>query len=138
MLNQPNPDIPPKMTACLIDVSEHCSEDFLAKCGGKIYMSGFYDDNVNTYCCSTTPSVFVDVIELVPETYPEDEDAREALSEELLEAHTADDSGYYNRRDIERMRADHPERFKDLGMTFDEDENPEEMVREHLCGNPVF
>jgi len=141
MLNQPNPNIPDKFVACLIDISEYCSPELLERCGGKAYYSGFFNDAVNTYCCSMTPSVFVDVIELVPEQYPEDEDASNALNEELLELLTPDDGGYYDRRDVERMKGCNPERFRVLDLSFDEDEADQERcdgVREYLQGNPCF
>jgi hypothetical protein len=137
-LNDPRPDIEPKYIACLIDISEHCSEEILARCGGKLYMSGFYDDNLNTYLCSPEPCIFVDVIELVPEKYPEEEPARDNLNCELIEAHTMDDSGYYGRRDIERRRERNPDHFQELSFTFDADDKPEDEVREHLQGNPRF
>lgn len=138
MLNERNPESPPKFLACKIEVSQHCSPDFLARCGGKIFLSGFFDDSVNTHCCSLTPSVYVDVIELVAEAYPEDEATREALYEELREVHTIDDSGYYGRRDIERMKERNPDHFKDVDLTFDEDDDPSDKVREYLSGNPEF
>ena len=136
MLNQPNSDIPPKMTACLIDVSEHCSEEFLDRCGGKVYLSGFFDDSVNTYCCSLTPSVYVEGLEFVPERYPEDEELSEELNGELLE--NAAEGSYVNRSDIERMRKESPDNFEVLELTFDEDDDPSEVAREYLQGNPRF
>ena len=138
-LNDPRPDIEPKFIACILDISEHCSEEFLARCGGKVYLSGFYDDNVNTYLCCSTPSIFVEGLQFVPEVYPEDEPTREALFCELTEIFTMEDIGnYYERRQIERMREKNPDHFSEVGLTFDEDEKPEDEVREHLQGNPCF
>jgi hypothetical protein len=126
----------PKYIACLLDVSSYCSEDFLARCGGAVYLSAFFDDSVNTFCCSQTPSVFVEELEHVPEKYPEDEAARETLNEELLDLPLL---CFYTRRvDIEKLKVEHPDRFKALDFTFDEDDDPAEVVREHLQGNPVF
>lgn len=136
MLNQPNPDIPPKFIACRIDMSDCCSEDFLDRCGGKVYLSGFFDDNLNTYCCSAEKMIFVEGLEFVPEKYPEGEGLYTQLAEELLE-NAAEDS-YYSRSDIDRLRKESPDNFEALELTFDEDENPSEEVREYLQGNPVF
>jgi len=133
-----NTDIEPKFVACLIDVTEHCSPDFVERCGGRVYESGFFDDNLDTYICSAEKMIFVDVLELVPEKYPEDEEASEALNCDLLEAVTADDSGYYGRSQIERMREANPDHFVELDITFDEDGDPSDEVREHLQGNPRF
>jgi hypothetical protein len=137
-LNDPRPDIKPEFIACLIDISHLCTPELLARCGGKLFYSGFFDDSVNVHICSFTPSVYVDVIELVAEKYPEDEATREALYEELRREHTIDDNGYYNRGDIERMKRHNPDHFKVLGLTFDEDDDPDDVVREHLQGNPCF
>ena len=126
----------PKYIACLLDVSSYCSEDFLARCGGAVYVSCFFDDSVNTYCCSLTPSVFVEELEHVPGRYPEDEAESERLNLDLLEIETRD--AYYTRRDIEKLKLEHPDRFKPLDLTFDEDDDPSEVVREHLQGNPEF
>lgn len=144
MLNKPRPDIPDNFVACLIDVSQYYldSEEgraLLERCGGKIYESGFFNDAVNTHICSLTPSVYVEVLELVPERYPDEEPARNDLWEELNNLHTIDDSGYYDRSDIERLRTEHPDRFKVLGDVEGEtDKAKHEAVREELQGNPVF
>jgi len=39
----------PRYIACRIDVSPYCQSDFLARCGGKVYLTGFFDDSVNTH-----------------------------------------------------------------------------------------
>ena len=129
--SEPHTIVPPNtFFACLIDISEHCGAEFLERCGGKVYLSGFFDDSVNTYLCSMTPSVFVEMIGLVPERYPEDEALADALNNELLEGSLDDE--YHLRSDIDRMRTQKLE-----GLDF-EDEDPSEVVREYLQGNPVF
>jgi hypothetical protein len=139
MLNQPNPAIPDKFIACKIDISEHCSPELLARCGGALYLSGFYNDAVDTFICSAERMIFVDVIELVPEQYPDEEDLAESLNSDLIELHTEDDSGYYSRHDIERLRGAHPDRFKEIvGVDFEDYRNPSDAVRADLQGNPVF
>jgi len=140
-------DIKPKFIACLIDVSAHCSEEFLARCGGKVYLSGFYDDNLDTHCCSFTPMVDVTYMGYVAEEYPEDEEAREALHEELMDIAAENEAGgYYMRRSMEVVRKKHPERFVVLDMELETDEELDqdtqrrewnEQVMESLSGNPV-
>lgn len=136
MLNQPNPDIKPAFVACKIDMSEHCSPEFLVRCGGKVYLSGFYDDNLNTYICSAEKMIYVHALEFVPEKYPEDEEAADALNNELL-MDTVDDD-YFSRSDLERLRKEHPDNFEVLELTFEESDDPAEEVREYLQGNPRF
>lgn len=135
-LNQPNPDIKPAFIACRLDMSEYCSPEFVARCGGKVYLSGFYDDNLNTYICSAQKMIYVHALEFVPEKYPEDEEARNTLNEELLEDTVDDD--YFSRATIERLRKEHPDNFRAVEITFDEDDDPAEEVREYLQGNPEF
>jgi hypothetical protein len=136
-----SPEIPPKFIACLIDVSGQCSPELIERCGGKVYISGFFDDSVNTHLCSFSPSVWVEVVSIEPERYPEDETASNDLNEELLGLLTHEDNDYWNRRDIERMKEANPDHFKDLDFDFDEgltDNERHDEVREHLQGNPVF
>lgn len=131
----------PKFVACLIDISAYAEPDFLARCGGKVYLSGFFDDSVNTYCCSATPSVFVGALELVAETYPEEDSAREALYEELLETSATLEGGYYTRSYIESIKKNHPERvaWLDLDLDLDEDEQGRwQQAREALQAYPAF
>ena len=137
-------EIPNNFYAALIRVpDDYVDPDFLARCGGALYESVFFDDSVNTYAASTVPSVGIEVLELVPEEYPEDEDEHEALHDELMDAfHDAVESFYYmNRSDLERLKKKNPGNFKDLGeFEVDEDagEDAYEEVREYLQGNPVF
>lgn len=139
MLNQPRPDIPDNFVACMIDITEHCSEDLVARCGGAVYLSGFYNDAVNVHICSLTPTVFVEALGFVPERYPEEDPARNDLNEELLGLLGPDDDSYYERSEIERMRREHPDRFKVLGDAEGEtDREKAEAVREDLQGNPCF
>ena len=135
------PESPPKFLACLIDISSYCSPELLARCGGKLFYSGFFDDSVNTHLCSFQPSVWVEVLSIEPERYPEDNRESNDLNEELLGLLTSDDDSYYLRRDIERQKVEHPDRFKEVSVDFEEDStfnSRHEEVREELQGNPVF
>ncbi|HIF07701.1 MAG TPA: hypothetical protein EYQ64_12350 [Gemmatimonadetes bacterium] len=131
----------PRYIACRIDVSPYCQSDFLARCGGKVYLTGFFDDSVNTHLCSLTPSVYVHSLGFVPEAYPEGDEEREALDTELMEIQTTEDSDYYGRPTIERLRKAQPEDFKAVDVEIDREDSEEawtDEVREHLSGNPVF
>ena len=140
------PEIPPKFFACLIDISGYFTDtetgrELLEQCGGKIYFSGFFDDSVNTHLCSFQKSVWIEVLSLEPERYPEEDPARNDLNEELLRLLDRDDSSYWQRRDVERWKVAHPGRFKEVSVDFDEDstfDTRHDEVREELQGNPVF
>ena len=106
-MEQPKQEIQPRWTAALIRVPDnHVDPDFLARCGGALYESVFFDDSVNVHLCCLTPSVGLEVLELVAGEYPKDEDAREALYDELMDPfHDAVESFYYmNRSDLERLK----------------------------------
>lgn len=130
-----NTDIQPKFIACRLDMSSYCSQELLDRCGGKVYLSGFFDDNLDTHICSAQKMVYVHALEFVPEKYPEDEETRDALNEELLEG--ADDD-YFPRALIERMKQLRPDDLQVVEIDLDEDEDPADQVREALQGNPVF
>ncbi len=131
-----NTVIKPKFIACRLDMSTYCSQEFLDRCGGKVYLSGFFDDNLDTTICSAQKMVYVHALEFVPEKYPEDEKARETLYEELRASGKDDD--YFARSTIELLKKEHPDHLQELEITFDEDDAPADVVREHLQGNPVF
>lgn len=124
--------IPSKFIACRLDMSEHFSPEFLDRYGGKIYLSGFYDDNLNTFICSAEKMIFVHALEYVPESCFYDPPTMEELLMEQPE------SAYFSRSHIERMRKQHPDCFQELDIEFDEHDPPEVIVLEHLQCNPVF
>lgn len=127
--------------AALIRVPDnHVDPDFLARCGGALYESVFFDDSVNVHLASATPSVGIEVLEYLPEEYPEDEDEREALYDELMEVKNESEDFYYmTRRDLERLKIRNPENFKDFGdFEVDEETDGYDLVREYLQGNPEF
>lgn len=128
--------IEPKFIACLIDMSHCCEKAFLERCGGKLYMSGFYDDSTNTYICSAEKMVFVHALEWVPEEFPEDEDDKDALYNELEDA--PPEAAYFARYDIDAMRESAPKNFVPVDIELDPDDDPAEYVLEILQGNPIF
>lgn len=136
--------------AALLDVTRDCSPHLVERCGGKVYQSAFFDENSATYCCSLTPSYDLDYLELVPEVVPDEEDARDSLSEDLLEASTEGDlGGYMTVYHVKALREKNPERFIKVNLDFDESDFDgmsedekyravREQVREALQSNPVF
>ena len=141
------PDIKPKFFAGLIDISEHCEPGFLERCGGKVYYSGFFDDSTNHHLCSYQKNIWFEVVEIVPEKYPEDDYDADQLNMELLDARSELDNGYYPRSLVESLMEKNPEHFTTLDFNFDDDEDLDEKaqdrarheeVREYLQGNPCF
>ena len=93
MLNEPNPDV----KYVKIDETRHWNSDFLKKYD-ITRMVGVYvfDANEYTYCCEMTPSHFLDFIETQPEgEYLEDDEAREAMYDEIMEANCQSDNVCY-------------------------------------------
>ncbi len=129
--------------ACKIDISQYVTDEkLLEKCGGKLFYSGFFNDSVDIHICSFTPHVYVDVVGIVPESFPDDDDERTETADEVDELHDIYDSGYYTRRDIENMRKNHPDRFQVIQINFSEpgltDTVKSEEIREALSGDPIF
>lgn len=129
--------------ACKIDISQYVTDEkLLEKCGGKIFYSGFFNDSVAIHICSFTPHAYVDVIGIVPEEFPEDDDDRIETADALDECHDIYDSGYYTLSHIKRMREAHPERFKVIEINFSEpglsDAVKYAEIREVLSGDPIF
>jgi hypothetical protein len=135
-----NDHIPPKWTAVRIDESQHCSEGFLERCGGKVYGIYLADLNSVTYCCEITPSYCLIPVDLVAEEYPEEEDGREALYCELLE-NLGYDAVYMHCRDVDKMSDDNR---SELSISLDEEdwrddpERGEDEAFEHYHGCPAF
>lgn len=138
----------PRFVACLIDISRLASAEFLSQCGGKLFMSGFYNESENVHCASLTPCYDFTFVEHLPGEWPEDEDAREELHDALLDSVDGCESNYYDVSDIERAREAHPERFVfwgDPGLDPEEYDSPEDLrkaridaVSEALGSNPEF
>lgn len=129
--------------ACLIDITSFFEDKSLVeKCGGKIFYSGFFNDSVAVHICSFVTNVYVEVIDIISEDLPDDENDRIDIEETLTESHTIYDSGYYKISDITKMRKSHPERFKVIDINFSEpglsDTVKSEEIREALSGDPIF
>lgn len=128
--------IRPKYRLVAIDESHHCSADFLARCGGKLWATYLVNVAEVTYCCELTPSYYLVPIELVPLTMPgdSDEEAHEALCTDLMEALTNTDPIYMHCSAIDRLPAS---MFVDFGTGArrgGDDATMDEM-EEYLRGN---
>jgi hypothetical protein len=98
MLNEPNPDIKPDIKYVKIDDTRHWAEGFLKKYGiTKMVGVYIFDANEYTYCCEITPSHWLEHIETQPELeqWPEDQETREELYDEILEAEMGNDNDCY-------------------------------------------
>lgn len=119
-----------------LDESYGCEHAFLERCGGKVWGIYFYDESRHVYCCEITPSYELHFLGLEAERIPDDdEDAREAQYDELMEAGSQQDPvSYMWTSNIDRLPANH---FVDIPTDpYNPDENPDEIIREYLQGNP--
>ena len=109
MLNQERDfnEIPRKWTAVRVDETGHCGEEFVARCGGKVFQVYLFDANEVTYCCEVTPSYALYPIAVVAGEYPESDEAQQVLFEELLEAGHGAEMAYMHCSMIDRLDAEH-------------------------------
>lgn len=109
---------PRKWTAVRVDVTGHCREDFVARCGGKVYEVFLFDANEVTYCCEVTPSYCLYPVSLEAGDLPEEEDVRNRLFEELIDArHELEDVCYMHCRDVDRLPDD--DKVEQKGLEID-------------------
>lgn len=143
ILNELGPSkVTPKWFAIKLDESEHCEPEFLKRCGGKCYQIYLVDMSTHTHLCEFTPSYCLIPVELVAEKYPEDDDAREELYEELREVfyETCNEVSYMHCHHIDGLPDDCKD---DLQLTFEDDEwddenRGEEVAMEYYQGNPTW
>lgn len=82
-------------------------EDLKKKAGGKIYSVYWYDATKAVHLCSFTPSYELYLLEYVADEYPEDDDAREELYDDLTHAVSEGERViYWNCSDVERLPVD--------------------------------
>ena len=135
MLNQERDfnEIPRKWTAVRVDETRHCGEEFVTRCGGKVFQVYLFDANERTYCCCVTPSYALYPIEVVAGKYPESDEAQQALFEELLEVGHGAEMAYMDCSMIDRLDAE--SKVEQTGLDNDASEDD---VREHYHGCPDF
>lgn len=136
MLNQERDfdEVPRKWTAVRVDVTGHCGEEFVARCGGKVYEVCLYDANERTYCCEVTPSYCLYPVDLTAGSLPEEDAARERLFEELLDArHELEDVCYMHCSDVDRLPEE--DKVEQEGLERDA---PFDDVHEHYHQCPDF
>lgn len=121
--------------ACKIDISQYFTSDLLKKCGGKIYLSGFFDDNLNTFICSQEKMIFVHTLCYIPEFYSENE--IDEIENDLSILDCEDD--YFSRSTIEKLRKENPDNFQLIDKNnFNCNENSIDEIRKYLQSNPIF
>jgi len=136
-----NEHVPPNWIAVKIDESEHCDREFLARCGGKVFQIYLVDTSIQTHCCELTPSYGMVPIDLVAESYPDDEQARETLYEDLMDASNVAEFCYRHCRHVDRLPDDHK---VDLGLALDPEDwqddpdRGEDFAREEYQGGQRF
>jgi hypothetical protein len=87
----------PEIRLFVVDDTQYCSDDFKARCGGKVFTAYIFNANASTYCCEITPSYEMWPLNTFPAKWPEDEETRDKLSEELRE-NNGDEIKYYHVR----------------------------------------
>ena len=144
ILNELGPsEATPEWHAVKIDESDGCGAEFLKRCGGKCYQIYLIDMSTRTHLCEFTPSYCMIPVELVAETYPEDDGVREDLYEELRTVfyECCNDVSYMHCHDIEQLPA---EDKHDLEIKFPSpedwsgDDRGAEAVLEYYQGNPIW
>lgn len=70
--------------------------EVMRKRAGKLTGVYIYDDGEQTNCVEVTPSFWLEFIQTEPENYPEDDEERERLFDDIMEAEArAGDSSHY-------------------------------------------
>lgn len=73
----------PEWGIYVMDITEYCSDDFVARCGGGVYHVYLFDKMSATYICSAQAMAELRLIGTVAKANPDDDEAREALDDEL-------------------------------------------------------
>lgn len=81
-----NTEIAPNWRVLRLNESEHCNPEFLARCGGKLWGVYVYDSNSVFHYCSPEKLYQLHLVYFTAETSPDDDEAAEALENELIEA----------------------------------------------------
>ena len=99
-------EIKPRFVAVRINETKHWSDDIKAQVKA-IHAHYVFDENTVTHCCEITPSYWLRWVGFDIET----EDPHAEISEELHDAvaegfHSAENSGYYHCRTIDKIADD--------------------------------
>lgn len=140
--------ISPHFHLVKIDETEHFDstdggKELIRLSGGRIYGVYLYDENQVTYLCSSEKNYFLHYIEHVPETWPENEEEFENLSEIIFSLKNECSHGdYYQTSRIDQISC---QSKIDLGLgdpiwTDDEESYRDcfEEMLEHVQGNSYF
>ena len=98
----------------------------MQKRAGKLTGVYIYDDGEQTHCCELTPSFWLEFIQTEPENYPEDDQERERLLDDINDAEIrgGDSSHYRHCSAVEKLSPTVLGEFEDM-----------EEAREYACAN---
>lgn len=77
--------VKPSLRLFVRDESKGCTEDFLKRCGGKLFGVYIFDENLHVHCAEVTPSFEMEFLYFEPARFPEDDSNRDELHDELAE-----------------------------------------------------
>jgi hypothetical protein len=95
----------PEIRLYLVDDTQYCSEEFKARCGGKVQTAYIFNANSSVHCCEITPSYEMWPLTTVPGTWPDQDEARDKLDEELRECTADAEIKYYHVRTTKLEKA---------------------------------
>lgn len=122
--------------ACKIDMSDLFEDEFVKRCGGRVYMSGVCDDVFNT-CPRVGDAIYIHTIDLIPEKYPQTDLAKCRLIEELVTCEFPYGK-YIKRSKVERLIEKCPANFFRIEVADEDGSDPMEVVKKQLMSEPVF
>lgn len=80
-----------------VDATRSYSEDLVKRSGGRIFDVYLFDANLHVHCCSITPSYEMQYVDSVSAKFPDDEQDRDNLNEDLRGANLCTDPySYYD------------------------------------------
>ena len=129
----------PEWGIFVMDITQYCSADFVARCGGGVYHVYFFNKLSRTFICSYWPMAELRLIGTVAKVSPDDEDAREALDDELRSINEPEVE-YVDFDDaLEQAKTAYTNKnfISPLCETWEDVEDEAESVREYCCGNGV-
>lgn len=121
----------PSVRLVVMDMSGACSEDFLARCGGGYYDVYFFDEHRAVYLCEMTASAELHFIGGVPAVTPDDEEASEALANEIMDINADTEEVTYMWHH-EAMRASFPVSDLQYVHTESEEVSTEKEYRDEM------
>jgi hypothetical protein len=130
-----------KFRVLLLDETEHWREDIVKAAGGQVFGVYLYNPNQVTHCCEFTPSFALTFLNSIPLEYPDGEEAREQLHDDLIDGNVhCEPITYVHCHDVDKLPHIRRGEFKvgtyslKQGYSFDD----EETAQEFWAGNPDY